>query len=204
MYPKNVHHTQETLFDKLDTFENEYTDEQKLFKNLAFLDFESVCVQEARFKSTDTTKRIRKKNLTLVAISPNLVKACYFFIGAFEILAVQSKAILESLFFDIETTIQKNLGSILKKLTQRRNRREQAAMDDCDNKTCTSTWFEQIQKKQLIDLQGLLKHFFNVLSVFGFNSTNYDLNQIKFYLLPVLGNKRKIEPTVIKKANQFI
>ena len=129
-----------------------------------------------------------------------------FSIGAFEILALKSKAILKSLFFDIETTMQKNLGSILEKHTQRRsrNRREHAGLDDCNNKTCTSTWFEQIQKKHLIYLQELLEHFFKVLSVFGFNSTNYDLNLIKCYLLPVLGNKRKIEPTVIKKANQFI
>ena len=76
VYPENVHHTHETLFDKLDPFGNEYTDEQTLFKNLAILDFESVCVQEASFKSTDTTKRTGKKLLTLVAISPNIEKVC--------------------------------------------------------------------------------------------------------------------------------
>ena len=31
-----------------------------------------------------------------------------------------------------------------------------------------------------------------------------DLNLIKAYLLPILINEREIEPTVIKKANQFI
>ena len=40
--------------------------------------------------------------------------------------------------------------------------------------------------------------------MFGFNSAKYDLNLIKSYLLPTLVNKRDIEPTVIKKANQFI
>ena len=38
----------------------------------------------------------------------------------------------------------------------------------------------------------------------GFNSANYDLNLIKSYLLPILVNERDIEPTVIKKATQFI
>ena len=40
--------------------------------------------------------------------------------------------------------------------------------------------------------------------MFGFNSAKYDINLIKSYLLPILINERDIEPTVIKKANQFI
>ena len=42
VYPKNVYQTQETLFEKMDSFGNEYTNEQTLFKNLAILDFESI------------------------------------------------------------------------------------------------------------------------------------------------------------------
>ena len=60
---------------------------------------------------------------------------------------------MKSLFFDIKTTINLKLGSILENLTQRHNQREQADLDDCHNETCTSTQFLQIQKKQLIDLQ---------------------------------------------------
>ena len=40
--------------------------------------------------------------------------------------------------------------------------------------------------------------------MYGFNSAKYDLKLIKSYLLPILVNERDIEPTVIKKANQFI
>ena len=40
--------------------------------------------------------------------------------------------------------------------------------------------------------------------MFGFNSAKYDLKLIKSYLLPILVNERDLEPTVIKKANQFI
>ena len=77
----------------------------------------------------------------------------------------------------------------------------QAALDDCDNETCTSTQFLQIQKKQLIDLQ---ERYCFVLSVFGFNSATYDLNLRKSYLLPVSVKERNIGPIVIKKANDFI
>ena len=61
-----------------------------------------------------------------------------------------------------------------------------------------------IQKKQLIDLQESLKRYWNVLAVFGFNSAKYDLKLIKSSLLPILINERDIEPTFIKKANQFL
>ena len=84
------------------------------------------------------------------------------------------------MFFDIETTINIKLGSILEKLTLRHNRREQADLDDCDNETCTSTQFLQIRKKQLIDLLEHLERYCNVLPIFGFNNAKYDLNLIKF------------------------
>ena len=91
---------------------------------------------------------------------------------------------MKNLFFDIETTISIKRGSILENFTQRHNRRKQAHLDDCDNETCTSTQFLQIQKKQLIDLQEHLERYCNVLPIFGFSSAKFDLNLIKSYLLP--------------------
>ena len=76
--------------------------------------------------------------------------------------------------------------------------------DDCDNEIYASTQFLQIQENQLIDLPVTLERYCNVLPVFEFNSTKYDLKLIKSYLLPILVNERDFEPTVIKKANQFI
>ena len=95
------------------------------------------------------------------------------------------------------------LGSILEKLTQRQTRGEQADLDDCLNETFSSTQFLQIQKKQLIDLKEHVERYSNVLPIFGFNSAKYDLNPIKYNLVPILVNERNIEPTVKKTANQF-
>ena len=64
--------------------------------------------------------------------------------------------------------------------------------------------FLRIQQKQLIDLQHHFNIYVDTLPVFGFNSGKYDLNLIKAYLIPNLHNDRAIQPTVIKKANQFI
>ena len=78
------------------------------------------------------------------------------------------------------------------------------SQDDCENEICASTQFLQIQKNQLIDLEETLERYCNILPVFGFNIAKYDLNLIKWFLLPILVNERDIEPAVIKKANQFI
>ena len=76
--------------------------------------------------------------------------------------------------------------------------------DDCDNEICPSTLFLQIQKDQLFELQETLDFYCNLLPVSGFNCAKYDHNLIQSYLLAILVNERDIEPTAIKKANQFI
>ena len=158
VYPRNVYQIRETLFDKLDSFGIKYTNQQNLFENLAFFNFESICVQKESFKDTKTTTWIGKNVPFSVSISSNLVKEPFSlynsdphhlissFIGTLEGLESQSKAQMKFLFLDIETTIKIKLGSILEKLTQRHNRREQADLNDCDNEICASTQFLQIQK----------------------------------------------------------
>ena len=92
--------------------------EQKILKNLAKFDFESVCVQEETFRDTNTTTWIGKHVLISVSISSNLVEEPSFlcncdphhlvasFILALENLASQSKAKRKNLFSDIELTIE--------------------------------------------------------------------------------------------------
>ena len=216
VYPRNVYQIRGTLFDKLGSFSINYTNEQTSFKNLAMFDFESIFVQEETFRGTNTTTWIGKHVPISVSISSNLVEEPIFlcnsdpqhlvasFIGAIENLASQSKAKMKNLFLHIKTTKKIKPSSILEKLTQRHNRREQADLDDCDNEICASPRFLQIQKSRINDLQESLERYCNVLSVFGFNSAKYDRNLIKSYLLPILFNERDLESTVIKKANQFI
>ena len=54
-FSRNVYQLRENLFDKLNSFGIRYTCEQKLFKNLAKFDFESICVQKETFRDTNTT-----------------------------------------------------------------------------------------------------------------------------------------------------
>ena len=161
VHPGNVYQIRETLFDKLDSFGINYTSEQKFFKKLAKFDFESFYVQEETFRDTITTTWIGKHVPISVSISSNLVEEPIFlcnsdphhlvasFIGVLKNLASQSKAKKKNLFLKIKTTTKIKLGSILKKLTQRHNRREQADLNDCDNETCAPTQILQTQKESL-------------------------------------------------------
>ena len=72
IYPKNVYQLRETFFEKLDFFNIPYRKDQKLFKNLAVFDFESICVKEETYKETETTKWIGKQVHISVSISSNL------------------------------------------------------------------------------------------------------------------------------------
>ena len=109
-------------------------------------------------------------------------------------------------FIEVDTAIKTKLCAVLEQLNQRRNRVSNF-VDDCfveEEEKDLSTQFLQMQKNHIIDLQEHFERYCNVSPVFGFNSAKYDINLIKSYLLPTLVNERDIEPTVMKKANQFV
>ena len=112
-------------------------------------------------------------------------------------------------FIEVETAIKIKLCAILEQLNQRSNQAKRVSnfADDCmveEEEKDLTTQFLKIQKNQLIDLLEHFERYCNVLPVFGFNSAKYDNNLIKSFLLPILVNDRDIEPTVIKKVNQFV
>ena len=221
IYPKNVYHLRETLFEKLDFFNIPYREGQKLLKNLAVFDFESICVKEETYKGTETTKWFGKHVPISISYSSNLIPEPIFlcnsdprhlvssFASALEGLGTQSKAQLKLRFIEVETAIKIKLSSILQQLNQRHSQRERVIdydndeyFNDTAEKKELCTQFLQMQKSQLIDLR--FERYCNTLPVFGFNSAKYDTNLIKSSLLPFLVDEQQIEPAVIKKANQFV
>ena len=128
IYPKNVYQLRETLFEKLDSFNIPYREDQKLFKKMAVFGFESICVKEETYKETKTTNWIGKHAAISVSISSNLNTEPVFlcnsdprhlvssFISALEGLATQSKAQLKLKFIEVETAIKIKLCAILEQL----------------------------------------------------------------------------------------
>ena len=222
IYPKNVYQLRETLFDKLGSFGIQYTDDQKLFTNLAVFEFESICIPEENIKNTKTTTWIGKHVPISVSISTNLIAKPILlcnsiprdlvesFIDAVEGLATQSKAQMKLKFLEILTAIKSKLTRTLESLNERRCRNQRVfdfedhCFEDDNEEKDASTQFLQMQKNQLFELQEHLERYCNILPVFGFKSAKYDINLIKSYLLPILINERNMEPIVIKKANHFL
>ena len=102
-----MYQLRETLIDN-----NPYSDEKKFFKNIAFLDFESICVQEDNFLDTDTTTWTDKHVPISVSTSSNLIEEpivfCNSILGALvqtfndalEALATQQSANETKVFGD--------------------------------------------------------------------------------------------------------
>ena len=111
-------------------------------------------------------------------------------------------------FLEIETAIKGKLSRTLESLNERRCRNqhvfefEDHCFEDDNEEKDASTQF--LQKNQLTELQEHLERYCNVIPVFGINSAKYDINLIKSYLLTILTNEKNMEPTVNKKANQFV
>ena len=180
IYPKNVYQLRETLFEKLDSFNIQYTDDQKLFTNLAVFDFESICIPKENFKNTETTTWIGKHVPISVSISSNLIAMPIFlcnsntrylavsFIDAVEGLATQRKAQMKLKFLEVETTIKCKLSPTLESLNERRCRNqrvfefEDQCLEDDSEEEEASKQFLQMQKNQLIELQEHLERYCNV------------------------------------------
>ena len=181
-----------------------------------------LCIPEEKFKNTETTTWIGKHVPISVSIASNLIATPIFlcnsnprdlvesFIDAVEGLATQSKAQMKLKFLETETTIKSKLTRTLESLNERRSRNQRVfefedhCFEDDNEEKDASTQFLQMQKNQLIELQEHLERYCNLLPVLGFNSAKYDINLIKSYSLPILINERIMEPTVIKKAKQFV
>ena len=218
IYPKSVYTLRETLFDKLDEFGISYNDDQKLFKNLAIFNFESICVPSEQLKDTNTATWIGKHDPISVSISSNLIDEPVFLCdkspkalitSLVEDLANKSKTEMRTKFSSIEAIIRARVNEIWENLNKRKDQNTSAF--ECkderaeeDDETDMSTQFLQMQKNQLLDLQQHFERYVNTSPVFGFNSGKYDLNLIKSYLLPYFIHERDIQPTVMKKAAHFV
>ena len=118
IFPKNVYELRETLFDKIDSFNFPYSDDQKLLMNMEIFDFQSICVQKDNFRDTDKTVWIGKHVPISVSISSNLIEQAIFlcnsnptalvesFVDVLDGLATQGTAQVNIKFLGIETSVK--------------------------------------------------------------------------------------------------
>ena len=160
----------ETLFDKFDGFGISYNDDQKMFKNLAISEFNSICVPTEQLKDTNTTTWIGKHEPISVSISFSLIDEPVFlcdkdpkalnisFVEAIEDLANKSKTEMRTKISSIEAIIRARVNAVCKILNNRKD--QNASAFECeverteeDDEAHMSTQFLQMHKNQLLNLQ---------------------------------------------------
>ena len=124
VFPENVYRLPETLFDKLDSFNNRYSDDQKLFKNMAIFELESICVQGDKSCLSDTTTCIVKHVLISVPFLSQLIDQTIFLcnfnpwalvescVDALNELATQSKAQVNLQFLNTEISVKSKFNQL--------------------------------------------------------------------------------------------
>ena len=163
VFPENVYQLRETLFDKIDSFNIPYSDDPKLFNNMARFDFESIFVQEDQLRDTDTTTWISKHCPISVWISCNLIEQPIFlctsrtrslvesFVDAQGVLGKQSKAQMKKIILERKTNVKSKPNQIFSRLNQRCCRKGTVLdfKDGCieEEERDVSTQFLQTHKK---------------------------------------------------------
>ena len=206
------------MFKKLEGFSLPVSENNKHFNNLAFFDFESICVPTEKLKKTQTTNWIGKHAPNSVSKPSNLIddpillknkdpqNLIIDFVNNLELLAEKNKLEMRTKLQDIEVAVNERSKNIFDQLNERGkiySSNKFGYKDECiedSEESDMSTQFLQIQKNQLIPLKKHLERYVNILPVFGI----YDLNLIKSYLIPYLIRDKEQETSVIKKANNFI
>ena len=162
----------ETLFDKLDGFGLPYNNDQRMFKNKAVFDFESVCVPTEELKDINTTTWIGKHEPISVCTSSKMIEEPVFlwdkdskslivsFVEALEEVTNKSKSEMQTKFASIQETIKSRFNAIFEKLNERKSQKTPAFdfEDECieEEEAHMTTKFLQMLKTQLLDLQ---QHF---------------------------------------------
>ena len=119
-------------FDKLDSCGIPYTDPHKLFIRKAIFEFQIICVEDEKFKDSETKTSNEKENPISASESSNLIQEPIFicdpnprdlvssFINALVNLATRSKAQMRMNFFKVNRK-KSRLARVLKTLNQCRS-----------------------------------------------------------------------------------
>ena len=197
-----------------------------LFNNFAVFDFESICVENSSLIDTETTTWVGKHEPISVSITSNHFQEPIFncdpdphslvstFVTTLENLAEKSKLEMSLNYHESGSTIKRKLERVMSVINKRKktmsSSSEQHAESLCetdndnDEEVTASTQFLHTHKTRLIELQEHFERYVNTLPFFGFNSSNGDLNLINAYFVPLQVDEKRIKPTIIEKAKQFV
>ena len=214
------------MFEKLENVDVKINDTIRLFTNLAVFDFESTTVHDETLSNSYSVTWVGKHVPISVSIASNLLSAPVFlcnenpmqlireFLDELLKLSEQSATMMQTKFNNVLIQldekiheIQSNFPGIESVEGSQRETGLFSAEAELDIEDEDSSYEMKVQKsklRKLLNLKDQVNRYCNELPVFGFNSSRYDLNLIKDYLLKILLLERNCSPSVIRKSNQFI
>ena len=181
--------------------------ENYLFKNLVVFDFESITVHDSSLNHTDSTTFIGKHVPISVSIHSNLIPEHIFICDInprslvtkfLELLALSKRSSMElrQLFDPCFHLFQQKINELNGNLPQNVHDEEE---DEASNLKLL-----RYLKKLYVGVKVELESYCDNLPVFGLNSSRYDLNLIKEFLLEILLRDFHCSPSVIKSCNKYI
>ena len=211
-----MYQLKETVFERLEDIGIHVDNEVRLFTNFAVFDFESITVADNTLKNSDSTTWIGRHVPISVSISYSFGSGVYFLCNSDPKQLVRDfiEKLLEVSQLSSVLVIEK-FERVFNDLNEKITECEQFS-DEVDNASSTveegSTTetdsnildIGKLTLKSLYQLRDDLNKYCVTLPIFGFNSSRYDLNLIKEYLLEILLYEKKCSPSVIRKANQFL
>ena len=222
-YPSGAYQLSDTIFDRLEEFNIIVPDELRLFPNLIVYDFESITVHDSTIKNTELTSWIGKHVPISVSLCSNFNPDTLFICNEdpnqlirdfVQNLVALSASIMKEKLQTYISQLQEKYYSVRGLVPVMEN--EQRSMernffdneagidhdddDDQDPETQRYKW----ELKTLSNLIQDFESYYSTVPVFGFNSSRYDLNLIKEYLLSHLLLEKNVVPKVIRQGNKYI
>ena len=223
-YPTGAYQLSETIFERLEDVKINVPHELRLFSNLIVFDFESKTVADNALRNTELTSWIGKHVPISVSISSNLISEPIFicnedplqvsrdFVSSLTNIAEKSTLLMREKLNDFVLELEEKYWTV-RQLVPVKDKQVPTGAEDLLDKEAEPDGEEdedlEIQRlrcelKMLSNLRQDFENYYSTIPVFGFNTSRYDLNLIKEYLLHHLLIEKNVAPKVIRMGNKYI
>ena len=223
-YPSGAYQLSETIFERLEDVNINVPQELRLFCNLIVFDFESITVPDNTLRNTELTSWIGKHVPISVSISSNMLSETIFicnedplqlirdFVSSLTNIAEKSSLLMKEKLNNFVLQLEEKYWTVRQLVPVKDKQVPTGAEDVIDNEAEPDGEEDEdleIQRlrcelKMLSKLRQDFENYYSTIPVFGFNSSRYDLNWIKEYLLHHLLIEKNVIPKVIRMGNQYI
>ena len=227
-YPNGPYLLRTTIFDKLTELDISFDESLRLYSNLVVFDFESITVHDETLSDSYSVSWVGKHVPISVSMTSNLLSDAIFlcdpdpmrltrsFLDKLLELSQQSSIQMRSMFESVFNDLDEKLNLITETLPENQPidqievtsipflEAEANLEISEDDEIDYDVKIRNSELRKLSQIKEEVSKYCDDLPVFGFNSSRYDLNLIKEFLLKILLNERNCSPAVIRRSNSFI